>query len=43
MLCASDGVEAINLYEKEKERIALVLLDVMLPKIDGFGGVAKST
>ena len=37
VLCASDGVEAINLYEKEKEKIDLVLLDVMLPKIDGFG------
>ena len=37
VLCASDGVEAINLYEKEKEKIDLILLDVMLPKIDGFG------
>lgn len=37
MFCASDGVEAINLYEEEKEKIDLVLLDVMLPKINGFG------
>ena len=37
VLAASDGVEAINLFEKEKDRIDLVLLDVMLPKIDGFG------
>lgn len=37
VLTASDGVEAINLFEKEKERIDLVLLDVMLPKINGFG------
>lgn len=37
VLAASDGVEAINLFEKEKDRIDLVLLDVMLPKIDSFG------
>ena len=37
VFCASDGVEAINLYEEEKEKIDLVLLDVMLPKINGFG------
>ena len=35
VFCASDGVEAINLYEEEKEKIDLVLLDVMLPKING--------
>ena len=37
VLCASDGVQAVNLFEKKKEKIDLVLLDVMLPKIDGFG------
>ena len=37
VLCASDGVQAVNLFEKKKEKIGLVLLDVMLPKIDGFG------
>lgn len=37
VLCASDGVEAVQVFEKEKEKIDLVLLDVMLPKIDGFG------
>lgn len=31
---ASDGVEAIT---KFNENISLVLLDIMLPKIDGFG------
>ena len=36
VLAASDGVEAINLFEKEKDRIDLVLLDVMLPKMIGF-------
>ena len=37
VFCASDGVQAVNLFEKKKEKIGLVLLDVMLPKIDGFG------
>jgi DNA-binding response OmpR family regulator len=31
---AKDGEEARNIFEKEK--IDLVLLDVMMPKIDGF-------
>ena len=39
VFCASDGVEAINLYEEEKEKIDLVLLDVMLPKIKWLWGV----
>lgn len=34
VLVASDGVEAISKFNEE---INLVLLDVMLPKIDGFG------
>ena len=37
VLAASDGVVSINVFEKEKDRIELVLLDVLLPKIDGFG------
>ena len=35
--CASDGVEAIQLFGQAESKIDLVLLDVMLPKIDGFG------
>lgn len=34
VLVASEGVEAISKFNEE---INLVLLDVMLPKIDGFG------
>lgn len=34
VLTAKDGDEARNIFEKEK--IDLVLLDVMMPKIDGF-------
>ena len=33
-VCASDGVEAANLIEKEL--FDLILLDIMLPGIDGF-------
>ena len=33
---ASDGAQAVNVFEKEKERIDLVLLDIMMPKIDGY-------
>ncbi|MBU5310452.1 response regulator transcription factor [Tissierella carlieri] len=32
---AKDGIEAISLFEKNK--YDLVLLDIMLPKIDGYG------
>ena len=34
---AGDGVEALALFQARP--FDLVLLDVMLPKIDGFGGV----
>ena len=32
---ASDGVEAISLFSKSE--YDLILLDIMLPKIDGYG------
>lgn len=35
VVVASDGVEALSQYEKQD--FDLILLDVMLPKIDGFG------
>jgi DNA-binding response OmpR family regulator len=35
VLEASDGEEALDVYAKEKD-ISLVLLDVMMPKLDGF-------
>ena len=35
VVSASDGVEAIGLFSKEK--YDLVILDIMMPKIDGFG------
>ncbi len=35
VMCASDGIEAMDLFAKNK--FDLILLDIMLPKIDGFG------
>ena len=32
---ASDGIEAMDMFAKNK--YDLILLDIMLPKIDGFG------
>ena len=34
-VCASDGIEALTIFPKET--FDLVLLDIMLPKINGFG------
>lgn len=36
VLSAADGAEAINIFESEKDKIDLVLLDIMMPKIDGY-------
>lgn len=36
VLSATDGAEAINIFESEKDKIDLVLLDIMMPKIDGY-------
>lgn len=33
---AKDGEEAIKVFEQNKNKISLVLLDVMMPKIDGW-------
>ena len=35
VLTAQDGVEAIKLYGQHQEEIALVLMDLMMPTIDG--------
>ena len=35
VLEAADGVEAMDIFYEEKE-IALVILDVMMPKMDGW-------
>jgi len=35
VLTASDGEEAIEIYRRQKEEIALVILDMAMPKMDG--------
>ncbi len=38
---AADGVEAIEQIEKYDDQISLVLLDIVMPRLDGFGVLAK--
>lgn len=33
---AKDGEEALQIFEEREEQIALILLDVMMPKLDGW-------
>ena len=33
---AGDGEEAIEVFEENKDKISLILLDVMMPKLDGW-------
>lgn len=36
ILEAEDGEEALKIFEEQEEKISLVLLDVMMPKLDGW-------
>ena len=36
VLEAGDGEEAIKVFEENKDKIKLILLDVMMPKLDGW-------
>ncbi len=36
ILEAEDGEKALNVYKENKNKIALILLDVMMPKLDGW-------
>ena len=36
VLEAEDGQKALEIFETEKEKIQLILLDVMMPKLDGW-------
>ena len=38
---AKDGEEALDIFEANKEKINLVLLDIMMPKIDGWTVLRK--
>ena len=41
ILEAGDGEEALEVFEENKEKIKMVLLDVMMPKIDGWTVLRK--
>ncbi|MFH7029186.1 MAG: response regulator [Heteroscytonema crispum UTEX LB 1556] len=36
ILVASDGIEAISLYAQNKDKISAILMDMMLPSLDGL-------
>ena len=36
ILEAADGEEALQLFEENQNKISLILLDVMMPKLDGW-------
>lgn len=38
---AEDGVQALNLYNKHKAEIKLVITDVLMPNLDGLGLAAR--
>lgn len=40
-ICASDGVEAVRLLAEHQDQVRLVLLDWMLPQLDGIGFLKK--
>ncbi len=37
LLEAEDGEEAVELLKKYKDKITIVLLDIIMPNLDGFG------
>jgi len=41
VLCAADGEAAVRLFESNSERIALVLLDILMPKLSGPDAFGK--
>lgn len=41
ILCAYDGEEAVEQFVKNSTNIDLILLDVMMPKLDGYGVVSE--
>jgi len=41
VVTASDGMEAIEAYARHKEKIDLIILDIVMPELGGFGA-AKS-
>ena len=40
-LVALDGQQALELFEQHEKNIDVVLLDVMMPKLDGFEAIMR--
>ena len=38
---ASDGMEAVNLVRKSPDKFDLIIMDVMMPELDGFSAVKE--
>ena len=41
VLEASDGEEALQIFEENKNKINIILLDVMMPKLDGWSVIRQ--
>jgi len=41
VLSAKDGMEAVELYHRRKNEIALVVLDIRMPKLNGWDAFQK--
>ena len=41
ILEAENGEKALEVYEEQKDKISLILLDVMMPKLDGWSVLRK--
>jgi PAS domain S-box-containing protein len=39
VLCASDGIEAIAIYAQHQDEIKVVLIDLMMPNLDGITAI----
>ena len=41
VLTAKDGKEAVKIYKAQKKRIELVIMDVVMPKMNGYNACVK--